>query len=513
MLFEGMRKGRNCRGFFAVLGFAFSLVCGCAPDSERPSNRTIRGPADLNGARVAHMSSDFHKRELKTLAPAVLFEPYSEYAFAFASLRNGKLDAISIGHTYAEVWQAKFPDEFCVACEYASDSCSFLLPKNSPWTAPLNAALARLAASGEFVKIADKWLKAVKNNELASFETYEAPPGAPVLKVASAAQAEPWCFVAEGRLQGIDIEILNRVAADLGWRLDFKIYSWGGMVDAVNGHRTDIANGGIYTNGLKFPTVDASLPYAEERMCLLVRNPDYHQTCEGWRTWPRALAASFHRTFVEEARWRMLMRGLGVTLAITFLATLLGTLLAFPVWGARTSSCRWVSALAHAYISVLQGTPILVTLMVLFYVIFGSVSLDGFWIAVIGFSLNSSSYIGEMLRAGIASVPVGQREAALALGYRPRQAFLRFVLPQAVRTILPVYRGEIIGLLKSTSIVGYIAINDLTKASDLVRARTYESFFPILTTAAVYFLVAALLAWGLDKLGRRLDPRTKGDAP
>ena len=97
-------------------------------------------------------------------------------------------------------------------------------------------------------------------------------------------------------------------------------------------------------------------------------------------------------------------------------------------------------------------------------------------------------------------------ETALALGYTPRRAFFRFVLPQAVRTILPVYRGELIGLLKTTSIVGYIDIGDLTKASDLVRSRTYESFFPIITTAFIYFVASWALASALERIGRRLDP-------
>ena len=220
----------------------------------------------------------------------------------------------------------------------------------------------------------------------------------------------------------------------------------------------------------------------------------------------RSLRDSFTRTFVTEGRWRMMASGLGITLLITALSAFFGTLLAFPVWLARTSRHRLVATVAKGYIEVLQGTPVLVLLMVLFYIVFGQVDVGGIWVAVTGFSLNASAYVGEMLRTGIASIPQGQTEAALALGYSPRRAFFRFVLPQAVRAILPVYRGELIGLLKSTSIVGYIAINDLTKASDLVRSRTYESFFPILTTAFIYFVAAWLLSQALDRLGRRLDP-------
>ena len=126
--------------------------------------------------------------------------------------------------------------------------------------------------------------------------------------------------------------------------------------------------------------------------------------------------------------------------------------------------------------------------------------------AIIGFSLNFAAYAGEMLRAGIDSVPKGQREAALALGFNRRQTFIKVVLPQALRQILPVYRGEFINMLKSTSIVGFIAIQDLTKVSDIIRSRTYEAFFPLIATALIYFATAWILASFLIWLDRSLDP-------
>ena len=251
-------------------------------------------------------------------------------------------------------------------------------------------------------------------------------------------------------------------------------------------------------------------------MCLLVRNEAYDGGASGLVAFAKSLKASFVRTFVAEDRWKMLANGFGVTLFITFLSVIFATLLAFPVWRARSASNAFVSACAKGYIAFMQGTPLLVFLMVLFYVVFGRVDIAGVWVAIIGFSLNASAYLGEVLRSGVDSVSRGQVEAALALGYTPRRAFFRFVLPQAVRTVMPVYRGQVVILLKNTSIVGYIAIGDLTRASDLVRSRTYESFFPIITTALIYFVAAWLLALVVKRLGHRLDPafgrKAKGGA-
>ena len=481
------------------------LSAGCSRTEAAAS--PIRTAADLRERHVAHMSSDFHKKELRALQPDIVFDPYSEFSFAIESLRGGKIDAISLGRTYADIWMAKFPGEFRVAFDYAGDVVSFLLPKGSPLKSKVDAELRKMNAAGETAAIARKWAEGAKTGETPSLPEFPAPPaGAQEIRVACAAQIEPWCFVSDGRASGAEIEILSVIADRLGLCLKPKIFSWGGMVDCVNAGRCEIACGGIYTAGGEFPTVDASERYADEKMCILVRNETYDGGASGLVQFAKSLKASFVRTFVTEDRWKMLANGFGVTLLITFLSALLGTALAFPVWRARTSHVRLVSSCAKAYISVLQGTPVLVLLMVLFYIVFGKTDIDALWVAVIGFGLNLSAYAGEMLRSGVDSVPCGQVEAALALGYTPRRTFFRFVLPQAVRAILPVYRGELIGLLKTTSIVGYIAIGDLTKASDLVRSRTYESFFPIITTALVYFVASWILALALERLGRRLDP-------
>ena len=499
------------RGVVGVLAVLLAAA-GCL----REDGGEIRTAADLQGRRVAHMSSGFHKRELMALQPDIVFDPYSEYSFAFESLRNGKIDAISIGRTYADIWMAKFAGEFRIAFEYADDVCGFLLKRGIPLKPKLDAELRRMNASGETAAICRKWVEAAKKGGTPDLPRFAPPADAPEVRVACAAQSEPWCFVANGEIVGIDMEILAVVANRLGVRLKPKVFSWGGMVDCVNAGRCEIANGGIYMAGCEFPTVDASEKYAEEKMCILVRNEAFGGGASGLVAFGKSLKASFVRTFVTEDRWKMLANGFGVTLLITFLSALLGTALAFPVWWTRTSRLRPVASCAKAYIAILQGTPVLVLLMVLFYIVFGKTDIDALWVAVIGFGLNLSAYAGEMLRSGVDSVPRGQVEAALALGYTPRRAFFRFVLPQAVRTVLPVYRGELIGLLKMTSIVGYIAIGDLTKASDLVRSRTYESFFPIITTAFIYFAASWLLAFALERFGRRLDPgfarRRKGGA-
>ena len=212
---------------------------------------------------------------------------------------------------------------------------------------------------------------------------------------------------------------------------------------------------------------------------------------------------SFENNLIAENRYQMILDGLQVTLFITFCSVILGTLLGGLVCWARMSRHAWLRNTAKVYIDLMRGTPVLVLLMLMYYVFMAPLEATGIVVAIVTFAMNTSAYIGEMLRTGIESIDKGQTEAGLALGYTPRQVFVRIILPQVVRKIMPVYLGEVISLLKGTSIVGYIAVMDMTRASDLIRSRTFDAFFPLIVTAAIYFLVAWLIGLLLNSLLER----------
>ena len=202
---------------------------------------------------------------------------------------------------------------------------------------------------------------------------------------------------------------------------------------------------------------------------------------------------SFYDNLIAEDRYRMILDGLQVTLIITLGAILLGTVLGALVCWMRMSRRTWLQKTAKVYIDIMRGTPVLVLLMLMYYVVMAPLDATGIVVAIITFAMNTAAYISEMLRSGIESIDRGQTEAGLALGYTPRQTFLKIVLPQVVRSVIPVYQGEVVSLLKGTSIVGYIAVTDMTRASDLIRSRTFDAFFPLIITAIIYFFMAWLI--------------------
>ena len=209
---------------------------------------------------------------------------------------------------------------------------------------------------------------------------------------------------------------------------------------------------------------------------------------------------SFYNNFIAEDRYRMILDGLQVTILITVGAVVLGTLLGGVICWMRMSRRPWLQKVAKVYIDIMRGTPVLVVLMLMYYVIMAPLEASGIVVAIVTFGMNTAAYIGEMLRSSIQGIDRGQTEAGLALGYTSRQTFIRIVFPQVVKSVMPVYEGEVVSLLKGTSIVGYIAVADMTRASDLIRSRTFDAFLPIIVTAIIYFFMAWLIGQLLKSL-------------
>ena len=216
-----------------------------------------------------------------------------------------------------------------------------------------------------------------------------------------------------------------------------------------------------------------------------------------------SIAESFTNNLITGQRYRMILDGLQVTLVITLCSAILGTLLGGVVCWMRMSRRPWLQKIAKVYIDIMRGTPVLVVLMLMYYVFMAPMEATGIVVAIVTFGMNTAAYIGEMLRSAIQGIDKGQTEAGLALGYTPGQTFIRIVLPQVVKAVMPVYQGEIISLLKGTSIVGYIAVADMTRASDLIRSRTFDAFFPLILTAIIYFAMAWLVGMLLSSLVRK----------
>ena len=223
----------------------------------------------------------------------------------------------------------------------------------------------------------------------------------------------------------------------------------------------------------------------------------------------QSLYESFVLNFIKDDRWKYLTNGLAVTLKITFFAVLLGLAIGFVIAMIRstyenTGKLKILNAITGLYLLVIRGTPVVVQLMIIYFVIFGSVRIDKSLVAILAFGINSGAYQAEIFRSGIQSIPRGQFEAGRSLGFNYRETMTNIIMPQAFKNVIPTLANEFIVLLKETSVAGYIALEDLTKGGDIIRSRTYSAFMPLMAVALIYLLLVMLFSHGVKLLERRL---------
>lgn len=222
-----------------------------------------------------------------------------------------------------------------------------------------------------------------------------------------------------------------------------------------------------------------------------------------------SLQSRFYLNFISDDRWKYIVEGLFVTLRITFFAVLIGIVLGFLVASVRstyekTGKLKIVDLICRLYLTVIRGTPVVVQLLIIYFVIFGSADIDKILVAVLAFGFNSGAYVAEIFRSGIMSIDKGQFEAGRSLGFNYRQTMIHIIMPQAFKNVLPALGNEFIVLLKETSVAGYIALQDLTKSGDIIRSRTYDAFFPLLAVALIYLIMVVIFTQLVNLLERRL---------
>lgn len=210
---------------------------------------------------------------------------------------------------------------------------------------------------------------------------------------------------------------------------------------------------------------------------------------------------SFYKTLIYDDRYKYILEGLKNTLVIAFFAILIGIILGILISLVKNrykenGKGKILNGIANIYVTIIRGTPAVLQLMILYYVIFKKVDINIVIVGIISFGLNSAAYVSEIIRAGIDSVDIGQKEAARSLGLNYKQEMFNIILPQAIKNVLPALGNEFITLLKETSVAGYIGIIELIKASDIIASNTYDYFFPLIIVAIIYLI----LTLGLSKL-------------
>ena len=488
----------SCFGPLPLLLFLFLTGCGSQMESR---NDSINDNASINGKTIASVMGSFLDSVLTEKYPDCKIQYYNSITDGVAALEAGHVDAFTYDEPVARLIVKRKQQLKIIYPPYYDDQYGFVFSKSqSELAAQFTAELEKMKSGGELKKMEAIWF-----GDDESLKTVEYPAVAPrgVLRVAVVAQMEPFAYIKDQKIVGYETDIMCRIFKRLGYGVEYVPVEFNGFLPSIVSNRTAMGHSSISITEERKKSVLFSTPDYIGGAVLMVRSG----AATGSQSFWTRLKQSFHSAFIVESRYLMIVRGLWNTFFLSICSITIGCLMGAGLCILRRSPHKLWSTAAKVYIRLFQGLPILVILMILYYIIFVQMPINALWIAAIGFSLSIAAYSCEIFRSGLDAVDRGQREAAIALGMSSFQTFWTVIAPQAATHSLPVLKGEIVSTVKMTSVVGFISVEDLTRAGDLIRSSSFDAFFPLILVAILYFFIT----WGfvafLTAIEWNVDPR------
>jgi polar amino acid transport system substrate-binding protein len=510
MITEERKKQIDFSDIYHKLGASIFVLSKNISEKSIPRLKSLDDIADK---KVGVYAGTVHDAFVMQKYPKAEIFRYNGTPDMILALKTGKID-VSFFDYYSAGIIMKDNEEVGILSEDALDlPLGIGFSKNKPeLTEKFNKFLKMVKANGKFDEMYKKWFwDDIEKAEMPKFpqKNYSSK-----LTLGVSVADLPYSAFVNGEYVGFDIELLKTFADHENIELKIITMDFSALIAALAAGKVDMIADGISITEERAKQVDFSDKYLDFRTAVLALKSNMGQSTSSEDatsniSFFESIKNSFNNNIIVEKRYLLIIDGLQTTAIISLLSIAFGSILGSLICYMRMAKKKILLIPARIYISLLRGTPVLVVLMIIFYVVFASVDIDPVFVAVVAFGMNFAAYVSEMFRTGIEGVDSGQSEAGIAMGFTKIETFIYIVLPQAARRILPVYKGEVISLVKMTSIVGYIAVQDLTKASDIIRSRTFDAFFPLIMVAVLYFLISWLLMMGLGYVERLADPRTK----
>ncbi len=495
----------------AILACSLFLACGSGD-----GRRQVREKDDLKRATVGVQlgtTSDEHVTQLEKEGEGTRVVRFNKGADAIQALKQGKVDCVVTDEAPAKAFLRVNPSLRILPGYLGGSDFAICVSKgNVALRDSVNAALRRLKANGTIDSIVSRhidrglavgYTSPAQRKRRASGEELHKLGLKGTLRFSTNATFEPFEYYENGKIVGIDVDVAHAIGDELGVEVAVRDIEFDAIIASVQAGKADAGIAGLSVTPEREKNILFTDTYtAVHEVVLVNRDGAVAETEPG-------IVDKFRSCFVDDARYQYLLQGLGNTLVITFFAILLslvlGTLIAIVrATYERTGRWKVLNALCQLYLTVVRGTPTMVQLLIIYYVVFASVDVNKIVVAIIAFGLNSAAYIAEVVRSGIMSVDNGQMEAGRSLGLSYGTTMRLVILPQAFKNVLPALGNELITLLKETSISGYIGLVDLTKGSDIIRSITYEAMLPLGMVACIYLVIVMMLYLGVRRLERRL---------
>lgn len=484
-----------------------STFVGC---NKANSEVTIKSVKDIKGRNIGILQGTMFEDIAYTEFPTSNVTILNSYAELLAALEAGKIDVF-----FADDPTAK------VLCE-ENDSIAILdgfLDKESygpifsktekgyNLSCKFNVFISEISSNGKLETLQRKWIKSgaeARTFDSDLLESLDDHNG--VIKVSANEDSVPFIYIKNNRVTGFEIELIYNFCRKNGYGLDIEYVSADAMISNVENKKSDMAIGFIsYTEEREEKFYFASPEYVGGAVAL-IKSGEAEKTGNALEQ----LMLSFEKTFIRESRWKMFLEGIGITFLISTVSCVIGTALGivfFTLSYYLNKRKTYDAIISNTIATIIRRIPIVILLMILYYVVFGTIDVSGIVVAIVAFTLEFAISQITVLNDSLKAMGDGQADAAISLGYTEMQAFFRYVLPQAHRKASASYRDEFINLVQSTSVVGYIAVEDLTRVSDLIRTHSYEALFPLVSTAIIYLILIWFLIAIVKFIGNRLSLR------
>lgn len=493
-----------------ILIMVAGLVSGCGKEKKVKKVETID---DLVGSSIGVQigtTGDIYASDYEGDGKGSSVTRFNKGADAIQALKQNKINAVIIDEQPAKVFVEKNKELKILGEEFAVEDYAICIAKgNTDLKEKINKTIDELKADGTLKNIISSYIYESDEEKAARYTSPEnVVRNNGTLNVATNVAFPPYEYYENGKAIGIDMDLGQAIADRLGMNLKVTDIEFDSVIVAVQSGKSDVGISGLTVTEDRLKNIDFSESYTTAKQVVIVNTND-----KALSSSQATFSEKFKQCFIEENRWQYITKGLTSTVLITIFAGIIGIILGFifaiiRVAYVRSESKTFVLKLLEwfvkAYLSVFRGTPVLVQLMIMYYVVFASIDVNPVVAAVLAFGLNSAAYVSEAIRAGIMAIPIGQFEAGRSLGFTYTQTMIHIVLPQAVKNALPAMGNEFISLLKESSIVGYVGLVDVTKAGDIIRSKTYEAMVPLLAVALVYFVIVLILTKFVERLEWRL---------
>ena len=450
------------------------------------------------------------KESIKEEFPQDNFFLFKNYTDMIYALEKGRVDGFFACDLFSEFVKKSGKDFESKPLKKGRHRYSFLLSENEMGQTVLNDLNKFIKENQSFLNsIREKWmadpLGTTANHDILAADDENTQKR--TLKFAAEPSFPPFVFLRNDHFIGLDIDVIREFGKQYGYNIQIsELREEASLQVLKSGLIADVSSGMVEFYKERAESISMSDPfYVGNDVLVTKKNEPLSTTSLNENNF--SLSNVIYVNFIKENRYKTILKGLGITLTIALTSAFFGIIIGILLCALLCSQKKALSKVVSTCIKFILGIPVLIILMFLYYVVFVASGLSGIVVAIIGFSITFGCHIAVITKTNVDAIPKGQWDAALSLGYKPIKAFFIYIAPQVLQRVLPLYKSQFISLMHGTSVAGFIAVEDLTESTEIIRSLTFQPFAPLILTAGIYFSCTYIFTHAINLIEIQFNPR------